>query len=105
MRTDEEHLLQNNSPINIKDLTKKKHRKIPSRAIRPLIIAALLIILGAFSIYAFYLTYTDMTLFVPESRWYFFIISFLTIPAGSYTFFVAYMAWSKKPGYSWPMIF
>ena len=105
MRSDEEHLLKYPAKINANELVKRKHSPIPSQAIRPLIIATLLILLGLFCIVAFIITFTDYNFFVPSSRWYFVIVSFLTIPAGSYTFFLAYMAWTRQPGYSWPMIF
>lgn len=101
-RNDEEQLLQHH---NRGQILQSDHAPIPQGAIKPILVAFILICLGIFSLFSFFNTFSDDSFFVPGSRWYFFIVMFLTIPAGSFTLFLAYQAWNRVPGYSWPMIF
>ena len=86
--------------------TPRHKQKIPRQAIKTIIIAVLICLIGLLCFVLFIQTIVD-----PDGRmgtsggWTFFVFGLLALPSGSYTLYLAYKIYNECPGYYWPMLF
>ena len=109
-KDDEEYLLTTHRPIpsGEESVQQKqvKTNKIPGRAIKSIIIAILLVILGIACYLCLILSYTDILYYAfHDHRLMLFVIGTVTIPCGGYTLILAYRCYYMIGQYRWPMIF
>lgn len=79
--------------------------KIPSRAIKSIVVACILILLGITCFTLFGLSYGPLYIAFHENRIALFIIGFFTINAGGWALSVAYKCYYMIGDYRWPMLF
>ena len=107
---DEERLLPEHATANFDrengPLNSSKYQKIPLKAIKSIIIAILLVILGISCFVFLILSYTDMLYYTfHDHRLMLLLIGSVTIPCGSYTLYIAYHCYYMIGHCRWPMIF
>ena len=109
-KEDEESLLRSETAAggvetdNVRTL--KVTPKIPSKAIKSIIVAILLVLLGFTCLVLLVLTYTGSMYYAfGEHRFMLFSIGLLTISYGSYTLYIAYNCYHMVKDYRWPMLF
>ena len=104
---DEQRLLAAQSVENFERTNESiQQQKIPPRAIKSIIVAFLLVILGISCFFFLILSYTDILYYAfHDHRLMLFLIGSVTIPCGSYTLYIAYQCYHMVGQYRWPMIF
>ena len=107
---DEESLLRSETAKgDVEDSVERKKKmtaKIPRKAIKSIIIAILLILLGTACLIFLALSFTESLYYVfGQNRLMLVIIGILAISCGSYTLYIARNCYYMVNGYRWPMLF
>ncbi|EAX94849.1 hypothetical protein TVAG_049180 [Trichomonas vaginalis G3] len=79
--------------------------KIPWPAIKSIVVAIILILIGISCATMFLLSFGPFYAQFSSNRIVLFIISFLTINAGTWTLRIAYKCYYMIDNYRWPMLF
>ena len=109
-KVDEERLLPPPSPSDLANMyiekTNAKYDKIPTKAIKSIIIAIFLVIVGIACLIFLMFSFTDVMYYAfHDHRLMLFIIGIVTIPCGGYTLIIAFNCYKNVKGYNWTMIF
>lgn len=114
---EEEPLIKENSDVIYRDIKplsreeKKKEdpksskRSIPQRALKSIIIAILLVTVGIICSVLFSLSYKPPFNTIGNYRYYLLSVGVLTIPAGTYTLYLAYKCYIGADNYRWSILF